>query len=99
MGDLPADQVKPILAAGLRIGSVDLKQPWSAIASADAGKRKDAVAAAAEHIKSVAAIGVRNFFTVVFPEDDSRDRKENFKLAVEGYAALARRSPAAERRL
>jgi sugar phosphate isomerase/epimerase len=88
VGDLPAEQVKPILAEGLRIGSVDLKQPWSAIASADAGKRRDAVAAAAEHIKGVAALGIRNFFTVVFPDDDSRARKENFKMAVEGYAML-----------
>jgi sugar phosphate isomerase/epimerase len=89
VGDLPADQIKPILAANLRVGSVDMKQPWSAIASADAGKRKDAIAVAAEHIKSVAALGVRNFFTVIFPDDDARDRKENFKLAVEGYSALA----------
>jgi sugar phosphate isomerase/epimerase len=89
VGDLPADGIKPILAAGLAVGSVDLKRPWSAIASADAGKRKDAIAAAAEHIKSVAALGVRNFFTVVFPDDDSRDRGENFRLAVDGYSRLA----------
>jgi sugar phosphate isomerase/epimerase len=89
VGDLPADQIKPILAAGLRIGSVDLKQPWSAIASADAGKRRQAVATAAEHIKSVAALGVVNIFTVVFPDDDARDRKQNFRLAVEGYSMLA----------
>jgi sugar phosphate isomerase/epimerase len=87
--DLPPDQIKPILAAGLKVGSVDLKRPWSAIASADPAKRKYAVATAAEHIKSVAAIGVRNFFTVVFPEDDSRDIRENFRFAVDGYAALA----------
>jgi sugar phosphate isomerase/epimerase len=87
--DLPAEQIEPIIAAGLRVGSVDLKRPWSAIASADSGKRKNAVATAAEHIKSVAAIGVRNFFTVVFPEDDSRDVVESFRFAVEGYAALA----------
>jgi sugar phosphate isomerase/epimerase len=87
--DLPPDQIKPILAAGLKVGSVDLKRPWSAIASADPAKRKNAVADAAEHIKSIAAIGVHNFFTVVFPEDDSRDIRENFRFAVDGYAALA----------
>jgi sugar phosphate isomerase/epimerase len=87
--DLAADQVKLILAAGLKVGSVDLKRPWAAIASADAGKRKDAVAAAAEHIKSLTGAGVRNFFTVVFPEDDSRDVRENFRFAVDGYGALA----------
>jgi len=89
VGDLPADEIKPILAANLRVGSVDLKHPWSAIASADAAKRKDAVAAAADHIKSVAVLGIRNFFTVIFPDDDARDRKQNFKLAVEGYSQLA----------
>ncbi len=87
--DLSADQIKPILAAGLAVGSVDIRKPWSALASADAGKRKDAVAAAADHVKSVAALGVRNFFTVVFPDDDARDRKENFRLAVDGYSRLA----------
>jgi sugar phosphate isomerase/epimerase len=89
VGALSAEEIKPILAAKLRIGSVDMKGPWEAVASADAGKRKDAVAAAAAHIKSVAALGVRNIFTVVFPDDDKRDVKENFKFAVEGYGALA----------
>jgi sugar phosphate isomerase/epimerase len=89
VGDLAAEEIKPILAAGLTVGSVDMKRPWSAVASGDAGKRKDAVAAAAEHIKSVAALGIRNFFAVVFPDDDSRDRRENFRLAVDGYSRLA----------
>ena len=86
---LAAEEIKPIFAAGLRVGSVDLKRPWSDVASADAGKRTDAITAAAEHIRSVAALGVRNFFAVVFPENDSRDVRENFSLAVEGYSALA----------
>jgi sugar phosphate isomerase/epimerase len=89
VGDVAADEVKGILDAKLRVGSVDLKQPWSAIASADPGKRKDAVATAAERIKAVVGLGVRNFFTVVFPDDDARDRAENFKLAVDGYSRLA----------
>ncbi len=89
VGDVSADQVKAVLSAGLGIGSVDVKKPWSALASADGGKRKAAVAAAAEHIKSIAKLGVRNFFTVVFPEEDSRDRRESFGFAVEGYALLA----------
>ena len=89
VGDLSAGEIKPILAAGLSIGSVDLKQPWKAICYADAGKRREAIAAAAEHIKSVAELGVRNFFTVVFPDDDARDVRENFRMVVEGYGALA----------
>src|ERR1700678_2654101 len=62
VGDISAEHVKTVLDAGLGVGSVDLKRPWAALASADAGKRKAAAAAAAEHIKSVAALGVRNFF-------------------------------------
>ena len=89
VGDLSAEQIKPIQAAGLGVGSVDLKLPWQGICYADPGKRKAAISAAAEHIKSVAQLGVRNFFAVVFPEDDTQDVKENFKLAVEGYGALA----------
>ena len=90
VGDLSAEQIAPIFAAGLRVGSVDLKQPWSALASSDAGRRKDSVAAASAHIHSVAKLGVRNIFTVVFPEEDARDRKESFGYAVAGYADLAR---------
>jgi sugar phosphate isomerase/epimerase len=87
--DLSAEQIRPILDAGLRIGSVDVKRPWSALASADAGKRKAAVAAAAERIRSAAALGVRNFFAVVFPEEDARPVRESFGFIVDGYAALA----------
>jgi sugar phosphate isomerase/epimerase len=89
VGDVPADQVKLIVSAGLRVGSVDLKRPWQAICYADPSKRRDAVALAAEYVKSIAALGIRNFFTVVFPDDDARDVKENFQIAVEGYGALA----------
>lgn len=89
VGDISAGQLKKVLDAGLGVGSVDLKRPWAAVASADAGKRKAAVDAATEHITAVAALGVRNFFTVVFPEDDARNRQESFGFAVEGYALLA----------
>jgi len=89
VADLPAEQIKPILAAGLMVGSVDLKHPWEPIAAADPKRRKDAVAAASDHIHSVTKLGIRNFFTVIFPESDSRDRGESFRFAVEGYAMLA----------
>jgi sugar phosphate isomerase/epimerase len=87
--DWPAEEIQPLLAAGLRIGSVDLRRPWSAIMSADAQRRGEAVAAAAEHVQSVAALGVSNFFCVVLPENDAASRRENFALAVEGFGQLA----------
>jgi sugar phosphate isomerase/epimerase len=57
--------------------------------SADAAKRRQAVAAAAEHIRSVAALGIVNFFCVALPENDAAPRRENFALAVEGFGQLA----------
>jgi sugar phosphate isomerase/epimerase len=89
VGDMPPDEIKSIQSAGLAVGSVDLKQPWNSICSADPGLRRDAISAAAEHIGAVAALGIRNFFTIIFPDDDSRAVRENFRVAVEGFGALA----------
>lgn len=89
VADWSADQIKPLQAAGLRVGSVDLKPPWSAIMSADSALRQDAVAAAATHIRSIVAIGITNFFCVILPENDAAPRRENFALAVEGFSQLA----------
>jgi sugar phosphate isomerase/epimerase len=35
-------------------------------------------------------LGVRNFFTILIPEQKERERSENFALAVEGYSLLCR---------
>ena len=80
--------IRQIVAAGLRVGSVDLKQPWDGLASADAGKRKATARMNAEHVKACVAEGARNFFVVVFPEDATRKRAENLALAADGYAQL-----------
>jgi sugar phosphate isomerase/epimerase len=90
VGDLPPDQIQSILNARLKVGSVDLRAPWETLASSDSGKRAAAVAAAAEQIKSLTPLGVKNFFVVVFPEGEASDRKESFNLAVAGYSELAR---------
>jgi len=57
--------------------------------SDDSKRRADAIAAAAEHIRGVAALGVRNIFCVILPENDAAPRRQNFALAVEGFGALA----------
>jgi sugar phosphate isomerase/epimerase len=90
VGALPAQEIQQVLDARLKIGSVDVRQPWDALASPDAGLRRQAVAAAVEQIKSLTPLGVRNFFLVVFPDKDDRDRKESFELATQGYAELAK---------
>ncbi len=80
-----ADQVR---GAGLAIGSVDLKHPWSDLTAADAAKRRDAADQAAQTIKDLVPHGTRNFFTVVIPEDPTAPRKQNLERAVDGYGRL-----------
>lgn len=84
----PADLAQ-IVAAGLRLGSVDLPQA-AELASPDAGKRKDAAARIAGYVRDAvtAAGGPLNFFTVMAPEDDARPRSENLAFAADGYGRL-----------
>lgn len=84
-GDLLASQV---VAAGLKIGSVDLKN-WQDLISADAGKRATGLEINKEYIEKVAKTGTKNFFCVLLPEDPAKPRDENFGYAVQSLAPLA----------
>ncbi|MDA0322661.1 MAG: sugar phosphate isomerase/epimerase [Verrucomicrobia bacterium] len=84
-GDTVAPQV---IAAGLRVGSVDLAE-WEGMISGDAAKRSDAVAKNAEYVKACAAHGPVNHFIVMLPESPERPRNENFGFMVESFSELA----------
>ena len=85
-GDAAGGIVK---AAGLAVGSVDLKD-WNGMLSPDKGKRKAAVAANAAYVQACAkALGAVNHFVVMLPEKPEEARKENFARMVESFAALA----------
>lgn len=89
--DLPtaeAGKIDKVKAAGLRVGTVDLPQPWASLTSADAAKRKDAAQEMAAAVKGFVAQGVQNFFAVIIVEDDTVSRKENLDRAVDGYGQL-----------
>lgn len=86
-GPLPADELRRVLAAGVRVGSVDLAD-WKALVSPDPGRRRAAAEANAAHVKAAAAQGVTTFLAAVVPEDSSRPRAENFAFAVDGYCQL-----------
>jgi len=88
VGPLAPEDLKRIIDAGLRIGSIDLPQPWSDLASPDVGKRKAGADRCAAYVQSAVQFGCRNFFVVVFPEDAAGNRAENFRLAVDGYSRL-----------
>lgn len=79
---------KVVIDAGLSVGSVDLLE-WQAMISADKARRAEAVAKNADYVKACAAVGVRNFFLVMLPEDPTRPRKENFGYMLESFAELA----------
>ncbi len=79
---------KDVLAAGLKLGSVDLPD-WPGLAAPDKARREEAVRRNQDYIETCAALGARKFFLVVQAEDGERSRAENFDLALEGYNALA----------
>ncbi|HTW93233.1 MAG TPA: sugar phosphate isomerase/epimerase family protein [Tepidisphaeraceae bacterium] len=88
VGDESIESLGKIRAAGLKVGTVDLPQPWAALASPDGAKRRDAAAMMAEKIAAAGQVGARMFFVVVFPEDESRSRRENLHFAADGYGQL-----------
>lgn len=79
---------KEVVAAGLRIGSVDLAE-WEGMISADAGKRKAAIERNGAYVKACGALGPVNHFIVMLPADPGKPRAENFRYMVESFAALA----------
>jgi sugar phosphate isomerase/epimerase len=91
-GDVAA---KAVAAAGLTVGSVDLKD-WSGMLSPDRGKRDAAVQRNAAYVK---ACGPVNHFVVMLPEDPARPRAENFGYMTESFNALAPAFTAAGARL
>ena len=79
---------KPILDAGLRLGSVDLKE-WQGMISPNKAARKNAVKINKAHIEKCAKLGPLNYFVVMLPEKPDLPRAENFKYMAESFAALA----------
>lgn len=79
---------KVVQAAGLRIGSVDLKE-WEGMLSSSAATRKKAIAANTKYIEACASLGPLNHFVVMLPEDPARPRAENFGYMCDSFAKLA----------
>ena len=77
-----------VVAAGLRLGSVDLPE-WEGMISPDAAKRKAAVEKNSEYVKACAALGAVNHFLVMLPEKPDLSRQENFGYMVESFSKLA----------
>lgn len=83
------DQVgKAVVEAGLRIGSIDLKE-WHGMIAADAGLRREAIAANSAFVRTCAAYGPVNYFLVMLPKQPELPRAENFKYMVESFGELA----------
>ncbi len=84
-GDMVASEIR---AAGMRVGSADLKE-WAGMISPDPAKRSAAIETNTAYVERCAAAGVRNFFVVMIPEDRALPRSENFGYMIESYSALA----------
>src|SRR3712207_4978939 len=68
LGPVDADVVKEVRAAGVNVGTVDLKD-WPALLSTDPAGRAAAVEINTAHLRSLASVGVTKFLTVLMPED------------------------------
>jgi len=89
-----ADVAGPrVIAAGGRIGSVDLPECKGMI-SADPATRNAAVAKNTAYIECCAGFGALVHFAVMLPEDPGKAPDENFRFMVESFRKLA---PAMER--
>jgi sugar phosphate isomerase/epimerase len=82
------ERAAEVIAAGLRLGSVDLLE-WQGMLSPQAATRKEAVAKNAAYIEACAAAGPLNHFVVMLPEDPSAPPREVFEAMVASYTELA----------
>jgi sugar phosphate isomerase/epimerase len=80
--------IKKVTDAGLRIGSVDLPQPWTDLAGADDGRRHAAAQRAIEFVRTAAGVGATVFFVAVMVEDPTAKRSVNLDRAADGYGRL-----------
>jgi sugar phosphate isomerase/epimerase len=79
---------RAVIGAGLRIGSIDLKE-WHSMISPDKGLRREALAANTAYIRTCAALGPVNYFLVMLPKQPELPRSDNFKYMVESFGELA----------
>ncbi len=77
-----------VAAAGLQVGSADLKS-WQGFISKDPATRQAAADANDAYFAECAKHGIKNYFAVMLPEDASLSRAENFGYMVEGLSLLA----------
>jgi sugar phosphate isomerase/epimerase len=84
LGKDAASLIKTVLDAKLCIGSVDMFEVKGMI-SPDKGKRADAIAQNAAHVR---ACGAMNYFLVMLPEKPELKRAENFGFMVESFGEL-----------
>lgn len=92
------EEVETVQAAGLRVGTINLKAGRNLISS-DAAKRAEAIAVNSEYIRANAVTGPLNYMVVMAPEDPRLPRSENFGYMVEGYGGLISALEASDARI
>jgi sugar phosphate isomerase/epimerase len=89
LGGDATEHLAKVTAAGIQVGSVDLKG-WQDLISDDKAAQDAALAANEEYIAECAKFGVTNYFAVMLPKDPAKPRNENFALMVESLNLLAK---------
>ena len=83
-----ADQAAgQVIDAGLKVGSVDLRN-WQGMLAEDTDKRKAAVSENAEYIQACAKYGPMNHFLVMLPDNADLPRAKNFEFMLASLEEL-----------
>jgi len=99
VGPRPPAELKKIIDAGLRIGTVDLPQPWDVLASADEAVRNDAADKLSQYITDANSAGAKTFFVVILANDAAAPRAESFAHAVAGWGKLCEKIASTDARI
>ncbi len=89
LGKATQEDIGALRGSGLAIGSADLLDFGNIMAN-DAGKRKDVIAQNVAYVKEASKAGAKVFFTCVIPGDPAKKRAENYALALECFAPIAK---------
>jgi len=84
----PVEKVKELTEAGLKLGTVQLPQPWGDLASGNERKRNKAIDTCAEYAASLSEYGARHFFVCIFQEEGETNRRKSMDQAIQGYGRL-----------
>ena len=80
VGRVDAENKKILDDCGLKLGTVDLPQPWNALMDADEAKQAAGFEVYKRELEAAAALGAKVMFAVLLPPDSTQPRGKSFEI-------------------